>query len=89
MLEGPSDEAREVVGRGLVSCADDDALATSGKMYYDHFMYACKVLLLSNCCFSSAILKAIQQLKRLVKTAHPHLPRRTSGGGPLSTPARR
>ena len=47
MLEGPPDEAREVL-----SCADEDALATNGKMYYDHYIRACKLLLLPVFCHS-------------------------------------
>jgi hypothetical protein len=46
MLEGPSDEARIAVAHEVLSCADEDALAANGKMYYDHYMRACKGLLL-------------------------------------------
>jgi len=46
MLEGPSDEACVAVAQEVLSCADEDALETNGKMYYDHYIRACKVLLL-------------------------------------------
>jgi hypothetical protein len=49
MLAGPSDEARVAVALEVISCADEDALALNGKMYYDHYMRACKLLLLSVC----------------------------------------
>ncbi|KAF5378312.1 hypothetical protein D9615_008803 [Tricholomella constricta] len=42
MLAGPSDGACVAVAREVLSCADDDALALNGKMYYDHYIYAFK-----------------------------------------------
>jgi hypothetical protein len=45
ILQGPSDEARVAVAREVFSCADEDALATNGKMYYDHYICAYKLLL--------------------------------------------
>jgi hypothetical protein len=44
MLEGPSDEARVATAREVLSCVDEDALAANGKMYYDHYIRACKHL---------------------------------------------
>jgi len=44
MLEGPSDEARVATAREVLSCVDEDALAANGKMYYDHYIRACKYL---------------------------------------------
>ena len=46
ILEGPSDEARVAVAREVLSCADEDALTTNGKMYCDHYIRACELLLL-------------------------------------------
>jgi hypothetical protein len=80
MLEGPSDEARVAIAREVLSCAHEDVSATNGKMYYDHYIRACKLVLFS------AILKDIQQSKRL--TAVPQ-PRPTTLRGPLLIRARR
>ena len=67
MLEGPPDEAREVL-----SCADEDALATNGKMYYDHYIRACKLLLLPVFCHSERHL-TVKKTKG--RTPPPVLPR--------------
>ena len=45
ILEGPSDEARVAIAREVLSCADEDAMANNGKMYYDHYIRACKLIL--------------------------------------------
>jgi hypothetical protein len=52
MLEGPSDEACVAIAREILSCADEDVLANNGKMYYDHYIRACKLLLLPVFCHS-------------------------------------
>jgi hypothetical protein len=52
MLEGPSDEARVAIAREVLSCADEDVLATNGKMYYNHYICACKLVLLPVFCHS-------------------------------------
>jgi hypothetical protein len=52
MLEGPSDEASVAIAREILSCADEDVLATNGEMYYDHYIRACKLLLLPVFCHS-------------------------------------
>lgn len=52
MLEGPSDEARVAIAQEILSCTDEDVLATNGKMYYDHYIRACKLLLLPIFCHS-------------------------------------
>jgi hypothetical protein len=52
MLEGPSDEARVAIAREVLSCADKNVLATNGKMYYDHYIRACKLVLLPVFCHS-------------------------------------
>ena len=49
MLEGPSDGARVAVTQEVLSCAGEDSLALNGKMYYDHYIRACKLLLLPVC----------------------------------------
>ena len=43
----PPDEARVAVALEVISC--EDALALNGKLYYDHYMHACKFLLLPVC----------------------------------------
>jgi hypothetical protein len=52
MLEGPSDEAPVAIPREVLSGADEDVLATNGKMYYDHYIRACKLVLLPVFCHS-------------------------------------
>jgi hypothetical protein len=83
MLAGPSDEASEAVALEVISCDDEDALALNGKMYYDHYTRACKLLLLSVC--PQHILNDIRQSKRLT-AVHPS--RHPTLHGPPSTPAR-
>ena len=46
IMAGPSDAARVAVAREVLSCADEGVLALNGKMYYDHYIRACKLLML-------------------------------------------
>jgi hypothetical protein len=52
MLEGPSGETHVAIAREVLSCADKNVLATNGKMYYDHCIPACKLVLLPVFCHS-------------------------------------
>jgi hypothetical protein len=38
ILEGPSDQAREVVANEIVSCENQEKVAELGKFYCDHFI---------------------------------------------------
>ena len=45
LLYGPSDEARKTVAKEVMSCATRDALEDTGKLYFDHYIRACELVL--------------------------------------------
>jgi hypothetical protein len=45
LLYGPSNEARKTVTNEVVSCATKDALEDTGKLYFDRYIRACKLVL--------------------------------------------
>ena len=69
---GPSDEARKVVAKEVVSCMTEVALENTGNLYLNHYVRACKRLLFHIGCHSKDNL-TVKKVKgpTPVQSSHP------------------